>query len=335
MALINVNDFLTLSVLSNNRSTSQILKVRSISDSKEYALKIIKRSNFQEHLIDLQEIYNLAKIKDHAHIIKFLSFSTAHYSRNGKKEYTLKILLPLMKQNLKEKILERAINFKYFSSKEIFGLIKKILSAFDYLHNCCKVAHRDIKPENILLDENEEIFISDFSDSFLQTDIRLIGKTIVGSPYYMAPELKRIYVDHELEFNGYDSYKADIFSLGMTLIDICTLSIGEKRPIKEKLKKITSIYGKELSSLIEMMIEERAENRKDICELTKMLKKMELNVKREEINKIGAKKESGINKQEFEKIHHHLMKFLEENERNLKTVSINYFLFLMLFLGNH
>lgn len=328
MALINVNDFLTLSVLSNNRSTSQILKVKSISDSKEYALKIIKRSDFHEHLIDLQEIYNLAKIKDHNHIIKLLSFSVSHYCRNGKNEFSLKILLPLMKKNLKEEILERGNNFRNFSSKEIFCLIKKIFSAFDYLHNHYKVAHRDIKPENILLDENEEIFISDFSDSFLQTDIRLIGKTIVGSPYYMAPELKRIYIDHELEFDGYDPFKADIFSLGMTLIDICTLRIGEKKPIKDKLKKIASIYGNELASMIELMIEEKAENRKDINQLINTLKNIEINLKRgdkNETQKIFEKKESNINMQEFTKIHNLLMTFLKENEKKLKMVSYKLF----------
>jgi serine/threonine-protein kinase Chk1 len=42
----------------------------------------------------------------------------------------------------------------------------------EYLH-CCVVAHRDLKPENLLLDEHDNLKISDFG---MSTVFRLNGK---------------------------------------------------------------------------------------------------------------------------------------------------------------
>lgn len=57
-------------------------------------------------------------------------------------------------------------------SKEAQKYMLQLLSAVDYLHKR-GVAHRDLKPENLLLDENDNIKVSDFG---LATIFRLNGK---------------------------------------------------------------------------------------------------------------------------------------------------------------
>lgn len=57
-------------------------------------------------------------------------------------------------------------------SKEAQKYMLQLLSAVDYLHKR-GVVHRDLKPENLLLDENDNIKVSDFG---LATIFRLNGK---------------------------------------------------------------------------------------------------------------------------------------------------------------
>jgi calcium-dependent protein kinase len=59
------------------------------------------------------------------------------------------------------------------------------------------IAHRDLKPENFLFetdDENSDLKLIDFglSSKFYDTAGNdLAMKTVVGTPYYVAPEVLR------------------------------------------------------------------------------------------------------------------------------------------------
>lgn len=66
-------------------------------------------------------------------------------------------------------------------SKEAQKYMLQLLSALDYLHKR-GVAHRDLKPENLLLDENDNIKVSDFG---LATIFRLNGKERVLDKRYI------------------------------------------------------------------------------------------------------------------------------------------------------
>ncbi|KAK8453947.1 hypothetical protein SEVIR_5G369600v4 [Setaria viridis] len=86
----------------------------------------------------------------------------------------------------------------------------QLISAVDYCHSR-GVYHRDLKPENLLLDENENLKVSDFGLSALTESKRQDGllHTTCGTPAYVAPEV--------LSRKGYDGAKADIWSCGVIL----------------------------------------------------------------------------------------------------------------------
>jgi len=86
----------------------------------------------------------------------------------------------------------------------------QLISAVDYCHSR-GVYHRDLKPENLLLDENENLKVSDFGLSTLAESKRQDGllHTTCGTPAYVAPEV--------LSRKGYDGAKADIWSCGVIL----------------------------------------------------------------------------------------------------------------------
>ncbi|KAL7517589.1 hypothetical protein ACHAWX_002503, partial [Stephanocyclus meneghinianus] len=82
-----------------------------------------------------------------------------------------------------------------FSEQEAARMIYQILSAVSYMHKH-NIVHRDIKPENILLETAEAdspIKIIDFGLARKHRAER--GEppmsTIVGTPYYIAPEVLR------------------------------------------------------------------------------------------------------------------------------------------------
>lgn len=86
----------------------------------------------------------------------------------------------------------------------------QLINAVDFCHSR-GVYHRDIKPENLLLDENENLKVSDFGLSALAESRHQDGllHTTCGTPAYVAPEV--------INRKGYDGAAADIWSCGVVL----------------------------------------------------------------------------------------------------------------------
>ncbi|XP_015592593.1 serine/threonine-protein kinase grp isoform X3 [Cephus cinctus] len=87
---------------------------------------------------------------------------------------------------------------------------KQLISAVEYLHSR-GVAHRDLKPENLLLDESDNLKVSDFG---MATVYRLQGKERClekrcGTLPYVAPEVLN---------RPYYAEPADVWSCGIILV---------------------------------------------------------------------------------------------------------------------
>jgi len=96
------------------------------------------------------------------------------------------------------------------SETQIAFICRETVKGLRYIHHHHRI-HRDIKSDNILLGIDGSVKIADFGYAAQLTEERAKRTTIVGTPYWMAPELIR--------GENYDQ-KVDVWSLGIMIIEM-------------------------------------------------------------------------------------------------------------------
>ncbi|KAG2672916.1 hypothetical protein I3843_13G056400 [Carya illinoinensis] len=179
---------------------AKVYYARSIRNNQSVAIKVIdKEKVLKVGLIDqIKREISVMRLVRHPYIIhlyevmatKTKIYFVMEYAKGGE------LFNKVAKGRLKEDVAR-----KYF---------RQLIDAVDFCHSR-GVYHRDIKPENLLLDENEDLKVSDFGLSALADSKRQDGllHTTCGTPAYVAPEV--------INRKGYDGAKADIWSCGVVL----------------------------------------------------------------------------------------------------------------------
>ncbi|CAK6953121.1 STE20-like serine/threonine-protein kinase isoform X2 [Scomber scombrus] len=116
---------------------------------------------------------------------------------------------------------------------QIRVVCKQTLDALCYLHEN-KVIHRDLKAGNILLSWEGDVKLADFGVSAKNTKTLQRRDSFIGTPYWMAPEVVMCETSKDRPYD----YKADIWSLGVTLIELAQIEPPnhEMNPMRVLLK---------------------------------------------------------------------------------------------------
>ncbi|XP_023282365.1 STE20-like serine/threonine-protein kinase isoform X2 [Seriola lalandi dorsalis] len=116
---------------------------------------------------------------------------------------------------------------------QIRVVCRQTLEALSYLHEN-KVIHRDLKAGNILLSLDGDVKLADFGVSAKNTKTLQRRDSFIGTPYWMAPEVVMCETSKDRPYD----YKADIWSLGVTLIELAQIEPPnhEMNPMRVLLK---------------------------------------------------------------------------------------------------
>mmetsp|Transcript_13471 Transcript_13471/g.20412 ORF Transcript_13471/g.20412 Transcript_13471/m.20412 type:complete len:519 (+) Transcript_13471:54-1610(+) len=162
------------------------------------------------------------------------------------------------------------INQTTLSEEQICAIVKDSLLGLKYLHALGKV-HRDIKAGNILLTEQGDVKLADFGVSGELTKTVSKCDSIIGTPYWMAPE-----VISGTKYNA----RADIWSLGITCIEMAegkpplsrmgpmgALFRIPNRPPPTLSKNAASSFSPEFADFIASCLVKKQENRPSASDL--------------------------------------------------------------------
>uniref|UniRef100_F6WV80 Protein kinase domain-containing protein n=1 Tax=Ciona intestinalis TaxID=7719 RepID=F6WV80_CIOIN len=242
-----------------------VYKARHKVDGRLAAAKIIE-CRAEEDLEDFAVEINILASCNHPNIVKLLD---AFYF-----EMNLWVLIEFCDGGALDSIileLERGLE-----ERQIQVVCKKTCHALQYLHQN-KIIHRDLKAGNVLLTMDGEVKLADFGVSALNTRTMQKRDTFIGTPYWMAPEVVMCETFKDTPYN----YSADIWSLGITLIELAQteppnhdlnpvrvlLRVAKSEPPTLDIPSRWLVMSKEFSSFISRCLVKDPTKRASLSEL--------------------------------------------------------------------
>ncbi|XP_034033895.1 LOW QUALITY PROTEIN: serine/threonine-protein kinase 10 [Thalassophryne amazonica] len=219
---VNPNDLWEIVGELGDGAFGKVYKAKNRESGALAAAKVIETKSEEELEDYMVEIDILAKC-DHRYIVKLLD---AFYHDN--KLWIMIEFCPGGAVDATMLELDRGL-----TEPQIRVVCRQMLEALDYLHGM-KIIHRDLKAGNILLMLDGDIKVADFGVSAKNTKTLQRRDSFIGTPYWMAPE---VVMCETMKDAPYD-YKADIWSLGITLIELAQIEPPhhELNPMRVLLK---------------------------------------------------------------------------------------------------
>ncbi|XP_015067340.1 mitogen-activated protein kinase kinase 9 [Solanum pennellii] len=201
---ISISELEKLKVLGHGNGGT-VYKVRHKRTSAIYALKVVHGDSDPEIRRQILREISILRRTESPYVIKCHGVIDMPGGDIG-------ILMEYMNAGTLENLLKSQLTF---SELCLARIAKQVLGGLDYLHSH-KIIHRDLKPSNLLVNREMEVKIADFGVS------KIMGRTLdpcnsyVGTCAYMSPER----FDPDTYGGNYNGYAADIWSLGLTLMEL-------------------------------------------------------------------------------------------------------------------
>lgn len=196
-----VNDYLLVDTIGQGKQ-GIVYKAFKLTDNtqKPYAIKKIKIKTKIGEARDAMTEISIMKSLNHPNIVKLHEII--------KDNDHIYIIMDFINNGV---LMEQKIDGTYdkLPKHKISKYAKQLASAIKYLHKH-NIAHRDIKPDNILIDDQDNVYLSDFGVSEFVCKKRLSLNSRNGTIMFFPPEMFMV----GTKING---LLTDIWALGVTI----------------------------------------------------------------------------------------------------------------------
>ncbi|HMK08685.1 MAG TPA: serine/threonine-protein kinase [Anaerolineales bacterium] len=202
---------------------SSVFRAVDLADGRAVAVKVLSPHIAHEEPFQARferEILLLVQLQ-HPNIIPILDFGTA--------DGVAFIVMPFMAHGTLHDRLKQGPLDPLQGGR----IVDQLASALTLAHEN-GVVHRDVKPSNVLMDENDNALLSDFSFARPQdASQNLTGSALIGTPAYMSPE--------QCRGEPIDA-RSDQYSFGVLLFQITTgyLPFEGDTPMATALKHVNT-----------------------------------------------------------------------------------------------
>jgi hypothetical protein len=240
----NPNEFRIVEKIGSG-SFGKIYKVQWIRNNKNYAMKIINLKHIEDFECTKKKLKIIKDFYNETNCPGIIRTYGNMYEKIGKTEYKYYILMELAQIDWEKEINSRNKKNLYYTQNELFDIIKQLVTCYALMQKN-NIGHRDVKPQNVLL-LNGQYKLCDFGEARnISGKNGYIHQPIRGSELYMSPILFDALNNDKIDVL-HNSYKSDVFSLGMCFFLAATLSFDSLYEIREEkdmrtIKKILEKY---------------------------------------------------------------------------------------------
>ena len=269
----------------NTREFKIIKKLGEGTFGKIYAIKWLKTNElFALKKMDLCE-YDLYVFKKKVRIIQNFIKTTGHNGliklygdkcipRQKIDEFFYYVIMELAETDLEKEINKRRSYNRFYTEEELLNFILQMVKTLSLMEKN-NITHRDVKPQNILITKGL-YKLCDFGETKIISGVGPILQAVRGSELYMSPILFYAY-NRNVPNVLHNTYKSDVFSLGMCALLVAALTVRPLCDIRE-IKNMVTIetivinslvnrYSKKMINLILKMLEIDENIRMDFIQL--------------------------------------------------------------------